>query len=353
MSIQAAQRIGLRCLSYDPSDDCCAGQIAMHLVGSFKDAQTMSELFAKCDYVTFENEFVPAEVVVQAMHKADFDPTRLTPRVEVLATIQDKWLQRQALNKAGVNGPKVWMGSKVAPWHGKPRVFKARKGGYDGKGTLVITSEDEFNGMPSYVKTDDWIEEEFVEFKRELAVMVDARSDGLLAYPTVETVQKNQVCDTSVPCDLDASLIAIAAIKAVSPGMPGLFGVELFELENGEIWVNEIAPRPHNTGHYTLDWGGPSQFETHIRTVLGLPPAELKSDGCCAMANLLGQDTDKDYRPHMHEGLDEHCFFHWYGKESRPGRKVGHINGIGSTPDEALNRATAARERFYKAWTGK
>jgi 5-(carboxyamino)imidazole ribonucleotide synthase len=163
----------------------------------------------------------------------------------------------------------------------------------------------------------------------------------------METVQTNHVCDLVFPANTDASDVAIKAVEAVEGY--GLFGVELFETEEGEFLINEIAPRPHNTGHYTLDWGGISQFEAHVRLVLGLPIPEPKGDGAC-MANILGIDVPGDWREGLRAAIqgDPGVHVHWYGKaEARPGRKMGHITAVG--PD-CRARATAARERFYAAW---
>jgi phosphoribosylaminoimidazole carboxylase (NCAIR synthetase) len=169
----------------------------------------------------------------------------------------------------------------------------------------------------------------------------------------METVQSNHVCDLVYPCSADGSSVAIAAVNAV--GGQGLFGVELFELEDGQILVNEIAPRPHNTGHYTLDWGGVSQFEQHVRLVSGLPLGDAQGGHVC-MANLLGQDGAGDVRRAVAAALeDPTVHFHWYGKaESRPGRKMGHLNIRaleGESTKQLTDRARQAQRRFYEAWT--
>jgi 5-(carboxyamino)imidazole ribonucleotide synthase len=167
-------------------------------------------------------------------------------------------------------------------------------------------------------------------------------------FPTMESVQTDHVCDLVFPAGVDASEIAIQAVEAVQGY--GLFGVELFELEDGSFQVNEIAPRPHNTGHYTLDWGGVSQFEQHVRLVMGWPCAKPEGQPTC-MANLLGQPGAGDYQKGLEAALqgDADVHVHWYGKvESRPGRKMGHINVTG---EKCVERAKAARERFYGAWT--
>jgi 5-(carboxyamino)imidazole ribonucleotide synthase len=163
----------------------------------------------------------------------------------------------------------------------------------------------------------------------------------------METVQTNHVCDLVFPSGVDASQVAIAAVEAVE-GF-GLFGVELFELQDGSFEVNEIAPRPHNTGHFTLDWGGVSQFEQHVRLVAGLPLVQPKGGECC-MANILGQPGSLKWEDGLRAALaavpDAHV--HGYGKaESRPGRKMGHINVAGTG---CIEKAKAARSAFYAAW---
>jgi 5-(carboxyamino)imidazole ribonucleotide synthase len=225
-----------------------------------------------------------------------------------------------------------------------PAVLKARFGGYDGRGTRYARTPDEFEAHRPEWEKGGWLIEDFVPFRRELAVMVYRSRTQTGCFPTVETVQKDHVCDLVYPADADASEVAIAAVEAVEGY--GLFGVELFELEDGGILVNEIAPRPHNTGHYTLDWGGVSQFEAHVRLVLGLPVPPPEGRPTC-MANLLGRKQAVDLRKGLQAAVepDPGVFVHWYGKaESRPGRKMGHLNAVG---DRCVERACEARERFF------
>jgi 5-(carboxyamino)imidazole ribonucleotide synthase len=236
-----------------------------------------------------------------------------------------------------------------------PIVLKTRFGGYDGKGTRYARDREEWDALAAEVSKGGWLAEEFVPFKRELAVMVAIGPGGEKTFPTMETVQVNSVCDLVFPCDADGSSVALSAIKAMN-GV-GLFGVELFELHDGTILVNEIAPRPHNTGHYTLDWGGPSQFEFHIRTVMGLDMSQPVSDGFAVMVNLLGQPHPLEVLPAIRAALEvPHSFVHWYQKqEAKPGRKMGHINVSGRTGDsvhEVIEKARTSRNRFYVAWTG-
>ena len=349
MSIQAAQRMGLRCLSLDPGEGGPAAQVANAIVGRLDDPKAIAGVLSRCERVTLENEFIPAGAIREALKLAGREADCLVPGVDALETIQDKLTQRQAYARAGVPSPRA-VTAERAEEIGFPCVLKARFGGYDGKGTRVVRTREEYESL----QPDGWLAEAFVPFRRELAVMVCVYGDHRFAFPTVETVQTDYVCDLVLPADVDASKIALAAVEAV--GGQGLFGVELFETEDGALSVNEIAPRPHNTGHYTLDWGGPSQFEAHVRAVMGLPPVEPTSEGFAVMANLLGQPGAGDYRRGLVAALGyEGARFHWYGKaESKPGRKMGHLNVVSSPGDELENvveRAKAARAVFYRAWT--
>jgi 5-(carboxyamino)imidazole ribonucleotide synthase len=352
MSIQAAQRMGLRCLSLDPAADSPASQIADALVGELNDASKIADIMRQCDRVTLENEFIPGASIREALVHAEVDEDRLLPGVQTLETIQDKLLQRQALSAAGVASPKAVPiegdGSSAVETIGYPMVLKARFGGYDGKGTRYARTPEELEDHRYLWSPGGWLAEEFVPFRRELAVMVYRSRDAAGCFPTMETVQTNHVCDLVFPSGTDASQIAMAAVEAVNGY--GLFGVELFEHEDGSFLVNELAPRPHNTGHYTLDWGGVSQFEQHVRLVMGYPLDPPKGLDVC-MANLLGQPGAGDYRHGLAAAVNgPGIYVHWYGKvESRPGRKMGHINAVG---EDCVDRAKAARDRFYSAWTG-
>ncbi|MBL8086634.1 MAG: ATP-grasp domain-containing protein [Chthonomonas sp.] len=351
MSIMAAQRMGLSCVSIDPADPSPAGMVAPGAVAKLNDPEALAGMIANCSRVTLENEFIPAGAIAEALQLCHREPEILTPGLETLAIIQDKLKQREALHKAGVPSPHAVAvqldGTNAISKIGFPMVLKARFGGYDGRGTRMVENAREFADQASEIDDGNWLAEEFVPFKRELAVMVYRSHREFGCFPTVETSQKNFVCDVVFPAETDASEIAKAAVEAIDGY--GLFGVEIFETADGKLSVNEIAPRPHNTGHYTLDWGGPSQFEFHVRLSLGLPLPPL--DGVpTAMANLLGQLDARDWRSGLQAALehDPGVAVHWYGKlKSSPGRKMGHINATG--PD-ALARVKSARDAFYAAW---
>lgn len=352
MSIQAAQRMGLRCLSLDPAADSCSSQIAPSIQGRLDDPEAIARLLKACRRATLENEFIPAEALREAMRIADFDDARLVPGTDCLATIQDKLLQRQAYARFGVPSPRAVPAAEGMDEIGVPFVLKARFGGYDGKGTRYARTQAELASHADVSGSPDWLAEEFVPFRREVAAMVYRTPRETGCFPTMETVQTQHVCDLVFPSGVDASEVAIAAVEAV--GGFGLFGVEMFETEDGRFLVNEIAPRPHNTGHYTLDWGGVSQFEQHVRLAMGWKPA-VPEGGPCAMANLLGPERDGNLDHATENTLMLHpdAHVHWYGKQARPGRKVGHINVRGGDKETAravADQAAAARAAFFAGW---
>lgn len=355
--------MGLRCISLDPGVVTPASQISAAITGRLDDPTTIAQILRRAAHVTLENEFIPAEAILEAFEAVEGSCDRMLPGVQTLATIQDKLLQREALSRAHVSTPTAVAiegdGSSAIEAIGFPMVLKARFGGYDGKGTRYARTKEEFESHRPLWENGGWLAEQFVPFTRELAAMVfiEFGSGRAGAFPTVETVQENHVCSLVFPCATDATKIAISAVKAV--GGVGLFGVEMFELPDRTIQINELAPRPHNTGHYTLDWGGPSQFDVHVRLACGYPVVDLvaqaSTTGVC-MANLLGQEGAGPFEPALRSLLKQHerSRFHWYGKlEAKPGRKMGHLNvplRSGESITELVESTNAARDSFYRAW---
>ena len=357
MSVMAAQRMGLSVVSLDPDPKSPAAQVGPSIVGDIYDPEAIAQVMSESKSISFENEFIPAAVLRKACGLANFDQANIVPGIETLEVVQDKLLQRRAYRQFGVPSPLAVEASE-AEQIAFPRVLKARTGGYDGKGTRIANKADEFQGFLHLLEDGSWLVEEHVPFVRELAVMVTIDSRGNVStFPTMVTEQKNHVCDLVYPADVDATEIAIEAVKAVN-GV-GLFGVELFELGDGSVLVNEIAPRPHNSGHYTLDWGGTSQFEQHVRVACDFPIDPKPTGHAVAMANLLGQETCRDHTAGVFLVQTEfpNAHVHWYGKEEpRPGRKMGHINVVGlesgGMSAHLRERAAGARDAFYLGWQG-
>jgi 5-(carboxyamino)imidazole ribonucleotide synthase len=245
MSIQAAQRMGLRCISLDPDENSPASQVAAAMVGPLYDPVRIAEIANQSAWVTLENEFIPAASIIGS----GINESKIIPGVDTLATIQDKLLQRHALERAGVPSPKAvaLVDPASAEEIGYPQMIKSRFGGYDGKGTRLVRDAADLLACRDLWGGGGWLSEELVPFRRELAAMVFVTDRDQGAFPTMQSVQTDYVCDLVFPCDVDASEVAIAAVEAM--GGKGLFGVEMFELESGEILINELAPRPHNSGH--------------------------------------------------------------------------------------------------------
>jgi 5-(carboxyamino)imidazole ribonucleotide synthase len=357
MSIMAAQRMGIRAISLDSDSNSPAAQVGAYQVGSIHDPLAISALMNRCDFITFENEFILGSALREACNLASFEPRNVVPGIESLETIQDKLLQRQAYSRHGAPTPHAVHIDEIDQL-GYPCVLKARYGGYDGKGTLFVDSKEEFEIFNQQKDLSNWLAEEKVPFRRELAVMVATSTKGYLTFPAMITEQKNYVCDLVYPCkDQEiaekAQRIAVQAVESIRG--QGLFGVELFETFNGEVLINEIAPRPHNSGHYTLDWGGTTQFEAHLLSVLGwLTNIETGADTC--MANLLGFSDTKSYTAGLKKLIEEfpEAKMHWYGKaDAKQGRKMGHLN-VSDSKNQSISTlvetSVRARAAFETGW---
>lgn len=362
MSIQAAQRMGLTCLSLDPAPNSPAAGVAKAVVGSLSNPSDIAEIARACRFITLENEFIPATAIREGLAMADRDEAVITPRIDALATIQDKLHQREALAQAGVPGPKALAiteaGLESVAMIGFPMVLKARFGGYDGKGTRVVKTPEEFQEAADLWRSGGWMAEEFVPFAREVSQMVAVCEEGSCFFPFMETIQLDNVCEITFPAEIRThhsiiSSIAQDAIRAI--GGKGLFGVECFELEDGTLTVNEIAPRPHNTGHYSLNWDALSQFDAHIRAVMGWKLPAAVSGSNSAMVNLLGQINGVEKFASgaaTVAGICPEATVHWYGKaSSKVGRKMGHLNWpipSGASASEVVAHMRWLRDSFYE-----
>jgi len=333
-----------------------AGPMAAGVVpGDWHSADDVLALAREVGVITLENEFVDAAALAAA--EAAGTPVRPAPRT--LAVVQDKALQKRMLAGAGLPVPRfvvVERPEELAALGrdlGWPIVLKARRLGYDGYGNATCADEEEAAAALARLDGGDGVlAEQFVPFERELAVMVArAPSSAPRPYPVVETVQRHHVCHEVVaPAPVEeavarrASDVALAAAAAAES--VGVMGVELFLLEDGAVLVNELAPRPHNSGHYTIEACETSQFENHLRGVLDLPLGSTELRAPAAMVNLLGERSGPA-EPLLERALAvEGAHVHLYGKRDvRVRRKMGHVTALGRTAEEALRRArTAAAE---------
>jgi phosphoribosylaminoimidazole carboxylase PurK protein len=342
-------------------------------VGSHLSLSDVSSFAAECDVVTFDHEHVPGDILTSL----ESSGVLVRPGSGALRYTQDKLAMRDRLTALGMRCPRYAPVSSVAdvesfldslsasggaPSNGGawPVVLKAVSGGYDGKGVWVCSSAAEVAEVMGHGIA--LLAEEFVPFRRELAALVARSASGQgAAYPVVQTVQVDGICrEVIAPAPgLDPlvaeSAQAMALAVAATLGVVGLLAVELFETRSGALLVNELAMRPHNSGHWTIEGAQTSQFEQHLRAVLDLPLGSCvpaSAGGFTVMANLLG-GTDPDiYDRYIHVmAADPAVKVHFYGKEARLGRKIGHVTIVGEAGDDvAALRDRARRAASYLRW---
>jgi 5-(carboxyamino)imidazole ribonucleotide synthase len=364
MTQQAAIALGvpLRLLAEGP-DVSAAQVVADTVVGDYRDLPTLRKVAAGCSVVTFDHEHVPTE----HLHALQDEGVACRPGPEALVHAQDKGVMRARLDALGVASPRhravtsvadvATFAAEVGGW---PVVLKATRGGYDGKGVWVV--DDAEQARPVVESGVGLLAEELVDFARELAIMVARSPSGQCAvYPVVESVQVGGVCtEVLAPAPgLGDGLAAQAqdiALRVVGElGVVGVMAVELFETRDGRVLVNELAMRPHNTGHWSIDGAVTSQFENHLRAVLDLPLGSPEPRArWTVMANILGGEVGELYDGYPHVlARDPALRVHLYGKEVRPDRKVGHVTAYGDDLEDVRERARHAAAWFRGDDTGE
>ncbi|MGY3682330.1 5-(carboxyamino)imidazole ribonucleotide synthase [Streptomyces sp. TE33382] len=359
MTHEAGIPLGLKFkLLSDTPQDSAAQVVSEVVIGDYRDLDTLRAFAQGCDVITFDHEHVPTEHL-RAL-EADGIPVR--PGPEALVHAQDKGVMRAKLTEIGVPCPRHRIVSDPADAAafaeevgGFPVVLKTVRGGYDGKGVWVVRSEadaaDPFRaGVPV-------LAEEKVDFVRELAANIVRSPHGqAVAYPVVESIQTDGVCDTVIaPAPgLDETLAGeaqqLALRIAAELGVVGHLAVELFETRGPDgkpgILVNELAMRPHNSGHWTQDGAITSQFANHVRAVLDLPLGDPRPRApWTVMCNVLGGDYPDMYQAYLHcMARDPQLKIHMYGKDVKPGRKVGHVNTYGDDLADVRERARHAAD---------
>jgi 5-(carboxyamino)imidazole ribonucleotide synthase len=334
MMADAAKRLEVELIVQTPSPADPAVAIASDVVlAPVGDAAATAELARKCDVITFENEFVDLNALSQI--NAQF-----YPRLDSLRLLLDKFEQRSFLQSIGVPIPAfaaipdltAEQLSQLSDSMSYPIVLKARRHGYDGQGTFILRELHDLDKLPATPSANHWLLEAFVPFEAELAVMAARSSTGeVVIYPTVETQQVQQICQrvyvTEVEPAVTAQVETIASNILTALDYVGIMGIEFF-LTAGRVLVNELAPRTHNSGHYSLDACVTSQFEQQLRAVCGLPlgSAALTSPEA-VMVNLLGYETSGSDYANKRQRLSQlpHAHLYWYGKTARLGRKLGHV----------------------------
>ncbi|MEF8870675.1 MAG: 5-(carboxyamino)imidazole ribonucleotide synthase [Haloarculaceae archaeon] len=347
---EAATPLGIDLVVSDPTPDAPAAPVASEqVVGDFDDAETIRAVAEQSDYLTFEIELADPDALERVSEETG---TPVHPHPETLRTIQDKLVQKDRLSDAGVPVPDYRRVDSAADLRsalddlGYPGMLKAREGGYDGRGNVPVESPDDVESAFEAIDGPAMVEA-FVDFERELAVM-GCRGDGERdTFPVTETIHREEILrETVSPARTDEDTRERARDVAhdvldVMDGR-GVFGIELFETTDGDILLNEIAPRPHNSGHWTIEGCHTSQFEQHARAVTGLPLGTTEQRDPTVSANILG-DVEKRQSASLSGVEDalatERLGFHWYGKrEVYNLRKMGHLALVGD--DDSADRDT-------------
>ena len=365
MMAEGAKSLGITLSVQTPKSDDPACAIAQKtFLGPVADATITSQMAEACDVITFENEFIDLPAL-QALEKQE---VVFYPQLDCLAPLLDKYDQREYCAQIGLPSPvfvtlagesdRPSLAEKVEEV-GLPLALKTRRHGYDGQGTFILQSLEAVETTWKDLGYQPILLEAFVPFEKELAVMVARdRQANTTVYPVVETQQIDQVCRRVIaPASVTQSVVdevsAIAHKLVNSLKVVGIFGIEFFLTQAGKVLINEIAPRTHNSGHYTLDACVTSQFEQQLRAVSGRPlgSVELTSKGA-VMINLLGtEDAESDYAD-KRAALAQipNSFVYWYGKkQSRMGRKLGHVTILTDAPIDSadLDSLIASVERLW------
>lgn len=362
MTALSAYQLGCEVVVLEVKDEFPANSLDTHtLVGDWNDPHTLLEMAELVDVITLENEFVEAD----ALAVLERNGHSLIPGAACIRIVQDKLEQKEAFARAGLPVPRFAAAPDPAAVHsaasrfGWPVVLKKRKLSYDGKGNATVRDAGELPAAWAQLDGDrgGLFVEEFCRFTSELAVIVTRARDGTSAvYPVVETINRDHICHAvKAPAAIGsavaerASALALRAVEAV--GGVGSMGMEMFWTEDGGLLVNEIAPRVHNTGHYTIEACECSQFENHVRAVLGMPLGSPRMRApAAAMVNLLGSGEGLGTPRGLEDALGvAGAHVHVYGKQfAARGRKMGHVTALGPTPEAAHQLAgrAAGKIRF-------
>lgn len=349
MMAQEAKKMGFYVAILDPTPNSPAGQLAdEQLVGGFHDRDKIKEIVTRSDVTTYDIEGIDAGALSELAEMGHL----IHPSPQILQIIQDKWKQKEVLGRSGIpiaRYRKVEGGDLAAALDqfSFPVVQKACRGGYDGRGVLVIRASDDLGRA---LAVESFLEE-FIEIEKELAVMVARSAAGeVKCFPVVEMVfdETANICDMVIaPARIEekigeeAMLIALSIVESL--GGAGIFGIEMFLDKRGNLLVNEIAPRPHNSGHYTIEACVTSQFEQHIRAVTELPLGSTELLTPAVMINILGEEGYEG--PARFRGIRDTlqisgAALHLYGKRiTRPFRKMGHVTVVDNDVEAAVEKA--------------
>ena len=329
MSIAPATALGVNLLLLAADSNDSAAQITQHVVGDYTDLVTVREFAAQCDVITFEHELIPLSII----KALEAEGVVVRPSSAAFEFSQDKAAMRQRLQ--GFPSPKFQIITATDQVDKFPVIAKAISGGYDGRGVWKVNSANELSGLLQQMPK--LVVEELIEFDFEIAVMVARSPHGqATTWAPTQTIQKDGICVMTIsPApQLTASLSEkaqrLALDIASEVGVVGVMAVEMF-VKGDNLFINELAMRPHNSGHWTIEGSHTSQFEQHLRAVLDLPLGDPSMTAPMAvMGNVLGGNKTDMYRPYLHlMARTPALHFHQYKKDVRPGRKIGHVTLLG------------------------
>ncbi|MBT2694224.1 5-(carboxyamino)imidazole ribonucleotide synthase [Bacillus sp. ISL-55] len=345
MMALSAKALGFRVVVLDPTEDCPCGQVAdEQIVGGYDDLEKIKQLSAQSDVITYEFENIDA-IALEWLNENAYVPQG----TELLRVTQDRIEEKRNIETAGVRVAPYAVVTKVEDVRagvdelGLPAVLKTARGGYDGKGQLVLRSVDDIDLAETLVSQGACVLEKWIPFEKEISVIITRRTNGETGvFPVAENVHKENILhQTIVPAriSMKAEAQAIEAAKQIASalGLVGTLAVEMFLAENDELYINELAPRPHNSGHYSIEACETSQFEQHVRAVCGWPLGSMNLLKPAVMVNILGQHQQSllDKIADLHDWK-----IHLYGKkEAKYKRKMGHVTLLRDTVEIALDEA--------------
>ena len=357
MIAQEAKRMSFRVIILDPDDQCSASSVSdEQIIADFKDENAIRELASKSDVLTYEIELANSSALKDLQSKK----YPIYPSPEILAIIQNKYRQKSFLKDNDIAVPKFdFVDSEdhlrqLCASYGFPTMLKVCQDSYDGRGTFLIRSKDKIHEAFAYFEGKECMVEKYVPYLREISIIVARNSAGQIeSFPVGENIHNKGILDmTIVPAriskktNLRAKKMAEKTMQAMKGA--GIFGIEMFVMHDENVLINEIAPRPHNSGHYSIEACSISQFEQHLRAILNLPLSKPELLCPAVMMNILGPANQNG--PYAIKGLKnlfliQGLKLHVYGKKvSKPRRKLGHITVTANTIEKALSRAKRARK---------
>ncbi len=361
MSTLIAKQIGYRVVTLDPTPNSPCGQVAdEQIIATYTDPSALRSLAEKCDVITYEFENVAAESVEVLLARG----IPVYPSGQVLHITQSRLREKTFVRQAGLNvvdfqAIRIRTDLDTAAANiGFPAILKTISGGYDGKGQFVLSNKDEaLAAFESILPGSTLIWEKKAAFVKELSVICARNARGDVAtYPATENIHLDNILDMSIapariPASVQQAAQEIARTLAIALDLVGVCGIELFLLPDNSLLINEIAPRPHNSGHHTIDACACSQFEQHIRAITALPLGDTALIKPAVMVNILGSGTGNRLTGVADILKDKRIHFHLYGKsEAKAKRKMGHLTVLANEVETAIKLASSAREKL--TWVG-